>query len=140
MKTTIALATLVAVALLTPIAAAEKVDPRLATARKAHIVANDELGNDRAIAQCVAEHIAQTTPIESVATADGADLVLRVGATKRATMTAYLPDGTTKIWAGDNELKAGFGLVKVKMDPCVLADNLILKLRDAMRKARDGGK
>ncbi len=129
----------IAFALVGSLAAAEKTDTRLAAAKSAHIIAVDELGDDRAVAQCVVDHIAQTTPIAVVAAAEPADLELRIGVTKKAaTINVYLPDGKTRLWSGDNELKAGFGLVKVRMDACTLADNLIVKLRDAMRKARDG--
>jgi hypothetical protein len=61
-------------------AAAEKLDPRLATVRKAFVVPIDDLTEDRPVALCFAEHLTQLTPIESVPSADQADVVFRVKA------------------------------------------------------------
>lgn len=122
--------------------AATKIDPRLATIKKAFVQAVDVLSDDdKPVATCFADHLAQSTPIEAVKTKDDADVILRVGSTKKkATIAAYLPDGTTQLWAGETSLKSGFGLVMVKHDACGLADNLLDTLRQAMRNARDAKK
>ena len=118
--------------------AADKIDPRLATVRKAWIQPVDELADeDRPVAACLADHLARLTPIEAVKTKAEADVILRVGSTStQATITAYLPDGTTTLWSGDVPMKAGFGVIKVHRDACGLAEKLIETLRQAMRKAR----
>ncbi len=92
--------------------------------------------DDKATAACFAEHVALTTPVEAVTLKTDADVILRVGSTKKkATIAAALPDGT-KIWAGETNLKDGFGWVMIHRDGCGLADKLINELRQAMRKAR----
>src|SRR6202163_2996302 len=81
--------------------AADKIDPRLATVRKAWVQPVDELADeDRPVAACLANHLARATPIEAVKTKAEADVIFRVGSTAtRATITAYLPDGSTTLWA-----------------------------------------
>jgi hypothetical protein len=118
--------------------AADKVDPRLATVRKAWIQPVDELADeDRPVAACLADHLARLTPIEAVKTKAEADVILRVGSTStQATITAYLPDGATALWADNTPLKAGFGVVMVHRNSCGLANKLLDTLRQAMRKAR----
>ena len=118
--------------------AADKVDPRLATVRKAWIEPVDELADeDRPVAACLADHLARLTPIEAVKTKAEADVILRVGSTStQATITAYLPDGATTLWADNTPLKAGFGVVMVHRNSCGLANKLLDTLRQAMRKAR----
>jgi hypothetical protein len=129
--------------------AAEKIEPRLATVRKAWVEPADELADyDRSIAACLSDsagegegHLAKSTPIVVVKTKDEADVIFRIGSTSSdATITAYLPDGTTKLWAGDTPMKAGFGIYKVHRDACGLSEKLIDALRQAMRKARDAKK
>jgi hypothetical protein len=121
---------------------ADKIDPRLATVRTALVQPVDELANDdKPVAACLAEHLKASTPIEAVGTKDEADVILRIGSTsKQATITAFLPDGTSKLWSGTTPLKSGFGLVMVKHDACGLADKLLDTLREAMRKAPDAKK
>jgi hypothetical protein len=118
--------------------AADKIDPRLATVRKAWVQPVDELADeDRPVATCLAGHLALLTPIEAVKTKEEADVIFRVGSTsKQATITAYLPDGATALWADSTPLKAGFGIVMVHRNSCGLADKLLDTLREAMRKAR----
>jgi hypothetical protein len=119
--------------------AADKIDPRLATVRKAWIQPVDELADeDRPVAACLADHLARLTPIEAVKTKAEADVIFRVGSTStQATLTAYLPDGATTLWAADNTpLKAGFGVVMVRRNSCGLANKLLDTLRQAMRRAR----
>jgi hypothetical protein len=50
-----------------PVSAA-KVDGRLATVRKAYVVAIDDLGDDKPVAVCVAAHLAAQTPLTVVTT------------------------------------------------------------------------
>jgi hypothetical protein len=139
------------------VAAAGKIDPRLAAVRKAFVVPVDELGDDRAVALCVADHLAQKTPIETVMTKDEADVIFLVkahlpGATQPVTadapggapsadMEAQLPDGT-KLWADVAQLRPGSAdaqaLVRggrVYPISCGLADGLLDTLLDAMKKA-----
>src|ERR1700682_6464304 len=118
--------------------AADKIDPRLATVRKAWVQPVDELADeDRPVAACLADHLSKLTPIEAVKTKAEADVIFRVGSTsKHATITAYLPDGATTLWADNTPLKAGFGVVMVRRNSCGLANKLLDTLRQAMRKAR----
>jgi hypothetical protein len=118
--------------------AADKIDPRLATVRKAWIEPVDELADeDRPVAACLADHLARLTPIEAVRTKAEADVIFRVGSTStQATITAYLPDGATTLWADNTPLKAGLGVVMVHKTSCRLANALLDTLRQAMRKAR----
>jgi hypothetical protein len=120
--------------------AAAKIDPRLATVRKAFVAVDDELGDGRPVAACLAERLSKFTPIEPVAARTEADVVLTVekasgGRHPHAILRAALPDGTT-LWQDDAQAK-GFNLGGRDM-ACPLAENLISKLRDAMKKARDG--
>jgi hypothetical protein len=118
--------------------AADKIDPRLAMVRKAWVQPVDELADeDRPVAACLANHLARLTPIEAVKTKGEADVIFRVGSTStQATITAYLPDGATALWADTTPLKTGFGIVMVHRNSCGLADRLLDTLRQAMRKAR----
>jgi hypothetical protein len=118
--------------------AADKIDSRLATVRKAWIEPVDELADeDRPVAACLADHLARLTPIEAVKTKAEADVIFRVGSTStQATITAYLPDGSTTLWADNTPLKAGFGVLMVHRNSCGLANKLLDTLRQAMRKAR----
>jgi hypothetical protein len=118
--------------------AADKIDPRLATIRKAWVQPVDELADeDRPVAACLADHLSKLTPIEAVKTKAEADVIFRVGSTStQATITAYLPDGATTLWADNTPLRAGFGVVMVHRNSCGLANKLLDTLRQAMRKAR----
>ena len=118
--------------------AADKIDSRLATVRKAWIEPVDELADeDRPVAACLADHLARLTPIAAVKTKAEADVIFRVGSTStQATITAYLPDSATTLWADNTPLKAGFGVVMVHRNSCGLANKLLDTLRQAMRKAR----
>ena len=118
--------------------AADKIDPRLATVRKAWIQPVDELADeDRPVAACLADHLSKLTPIEAVKSKAEADVIFRVGSTStQATITAYLPDGATTLWADNTPLRAGFGVVMVHRNSCGLANKLLDTLRQAMRKAR----
>jgi hypothetical protein len=133
-------------------------DPRLATARKAFIVAVDDLGDDKPVAACFSEHLSKMTPLEAVKTKEEADVVLRVkahlpgqsarhalgsmGGRPSADLFAELPDGT-KLWNDGAKLGSGFSWDKGtsiqnnQTTECAMADELINTLRDAMRKARD---
>jgi hypothetical protein len=118
--------------------AADKIDPRLAMVRKAWVQPVDELADeDRPVAACLADHLARLTPIEAVKTKAEADVIFRVGSTStQATLTAYLPDDATTLWADNTPLKVGFGVVMVHRNSCGLANKLLDTLRQAMRKAR----
>ena len=118
--------------------AADKIDPRLAVVRKAWIQPVDELADeDRPVAACLADHLSKLTPIEAVKTKAEADVIFRVGSTStQATITAYLPDGTTALWSDTTPLKAGFAVLMVRRTSCRLANTLLDMLREAMRKAR----
>jgi hypothetical protein len=122
------------------VVAADKIDPRLATVRKAFVTAADDLGDDRPVAVCVADRLARSTPIETVKTIQEADVVLTiqnasVGKHPKAEIVAALPADGTKLWEGGSKTR-GFNLVGRNMT-CVIADDLISNLRDAMKKARD---
>src|ERR1700730_15307991 len=93
--------------------AADRIDPRLATVRKAWVQPVDELADeDRPVAACLADHLARLTPIEAVKTKAEADVIFKVGSTStQATITAYLPDGATTLWADNTPLKGGLGVV-----------------------------
>jgi hypothetical protein len=137
---------------------AEKIDPRLATVRRAWIQPEDELADDRQVAACLAEHLKAATPIEPVATKEEADVVFKVranipSATKRvlwggmggspsAHLSAELPDGT-KLWDDGAKLRRAIGRAgklessdAAKSVECGLADELLVTLRHAMRDAR----
>jgi hypothetical protein len=118
--------------------ATDRIDPRLATVRKAWVQPVDDLADeDRPVARCLAEQLPRATPIEAVKTKAEADVIFRVGSTAtQATITAYLPDGATPLWADTTPLKAGFGVVTVRRNSCGLASKLLDTLRQAMRKAR----
>lgn len=147
---------IVALLLLVPVVTLAKIDSRLATARKAFVIADDDLGDDRTVAACVADRLQRETPIVSVATKEEAEIVLRIkahitsgvsrallggmGGSPSAHITAELPDGT-RLW--DDGAKAryqGTGFIGATKDEsslaCSLADRLLSTLRDAMRKAR----
>lgn len=142
---------IVSVLLLTaPLAAKE--DPRLATAKSAFVEAADALSDDRPIAACLSEHLAKQMPLEIAASKESADLILRVvkgnisgdssrsmlGSMGLAHLEARLPDGT-KIWDGYENASASnkLDMRPVAEVPCLLADALADKLRQAMKKARD---
>ena len=133
--------------------AAAKIDPRLASMRKAWIEPVDELGNDRLVAACLADRLHTMTPMERVATKDEAEVVLRVtahltsgakrvllgsmGGTPSAHLWATLPDGT-KLWDDGAKYRRGTGTIGLAADPvCGLANGLLNALREAMQKARD---
>ncbi len=136
-------------------------DHRLSTARKAYVVANDELGDDQGVASCFADHLRKLTPIEVVKSKEEADIVFKVSAHLPSTTTkvlvgimggspsahlyAELPDGT-KIWDDGAKYRRSMGKQGIggsssedtgKTIECGLADDLANTLRDAMRKARD---
>lgn len=119
-------------------AAAKDVDPRLATISRAYIRAGDPLTDDQTVATCVVEHLPRYVPLTLVAESE-ADVVLTVHhahAVKHPTakITASLPDGTV-LWDGGSKTR-GLNLLELNAR-CVLADDLLQNLRDAMRKARD---
>ena len=143
--TKIACGALAAVLAATSLSAADKIDPRLATVRKAFVVAVDELDADWPVAICFAERLSRATPIESVKTKAAADVVFRItahitngkeGPTNRPTTTAdivaELPDGT-RLWSEKNYHGRAHG----QGVECLLADDLLNTLRDAMKKSRD---
>ncbi|MEP7309028.1 MAG: hypothetical protein ABJA98_26280 [Acidobacteriota bacterium] len=59
---------------------AAKVDPRLATVRKAFIVAKDDLGDDRLVANCLTERLHMITPVEVATLRADADAIFIVKA------------------------------------------------------------
>ena len=133
-------------------------DPRLATVRKAFIVAVDDLGDDKPVAACFAERLSKMTPLEVVKTKEEADVVLRVkahlpgqsarhalgsmGGRPSADLFAEMPDGT-KLWNDGAKLGSGWSWDKGtsiqnnQTTECAMADELINTLREAMKKARD---
>ena len=58
--------------------AANKVDPRLGTAKKAYVMPVSENDDNRQVAACFAEHLPTTTPLEMVAAKGDADVVFTV--------------------------------------------------------------
>ncbi len=157
MRRVIVLVALFAVA---PLQAKEP-DSRLAGVRKAFVEPVDELGDDRAVAVCFADHLHAQTPIEVVTVKTDADVVFKVsshlpstttkvlvgamGGSPSAHLFAELPDGT-KIWddgakyrrsmSHQGQFGASSGDTSKSIE-CGLADELANTLRDAMRKARD---
>lgn len=126
-----------AVLLITALAA-QPIDPRLATMQTVFVAAHDDLADDRPVATCVAERLGRFTPLVSASSRDEADVILTVrgasvGRHPKARMTATLPDGAL-IWEGGSRVR-GFNLVGRNMT-CVIAEDLIKALRNAMRKAR----
>ena len=140
---------------------AAKVDGRLATVRKAFVVPVDELGDDKAVATCLADHLKGLTPIEAVKTKEEADVVFKVsahlpstttkvlvgimGGSPSAHLSAELPDGT-KLWDDGAKYRRSMARQGTlgsssndtsKSIECGLADELANTLRDAMRQARD---
>lgn len=129
--------------------AAKDVDPRLATAQKAFVVASDDMSDAKPIAACLASHLSKTMPLTAVDTKADADIVLTIvkahlpGNTARAVfggfagveLAATLPDGT-KLW--DDKATFASAENSLYLDiPCNLADQIADKLRQAMRKARE---
>src|SRR4051812_1300323 len=158
MQKAVWLAVAMAVALPTGLLAAT-IDTRLATVRKAHVVALDELGEDVAIVSCLVEQLPKGTPIK-VVPLEQADVVLRVKAHLPSTTTkvmvgvmggspsahvyAELPDGT-KLWDDGAKYRRSMmkqgqfgaaGADTAKSIECGLADGLVEKIRNAMREAR----
>jgi hypothetical protein len=148
-----AVLTVIAITYATHLIAAEKIDPRLATLRKAWIEPVDELGDDRLVATCLADRLNTLTPMTSVAARDEADVVLHVtahltsgakrvllgsmGGTPSAHLEATLPDGT-KLWDDGAKYRRGNGAIGLAAGPaCGLANGLLNALRDAMQKSRD---
>jgi hypothetical protein len=153
---------IIAIAMLSiPVSVVAKVDGRLAAVRKAFVIAVDELGDDKAVASCFADHLKVLTPIEAVKTMEEADVVFKVSAHLPSTTTkvlvgvmggspsahlfAELPDGT-KLWDDGAKYRrsmskqGAFGSSSAdtsKSIECGLADELANTLRDAMREARD---
>jgi hypothetical protein len=138
---------------------AAKLDPRLASARKAFVVPADELADDRGVALCFADHLTAKTPMEAVKTKDEAEIILTVrahlpsatsrfmlgpmGGSPSAHVDASLPDGT-KLWDDGAKVRRGnVGNIvmvrgeKVSALSCEVADELLDTLLSAMRKARD---
>ncbi len=135
---------------------AEKIDPRLATVRKAFVKpVNERHGDDRLIAACLADRLHTDTPIEPVKKGD-ADAVFKVKgeipawgtrwiigalATPSAKLEVELPDGT-RLWRGGANAWAPFGtsfeeMLSEEGIACVLADQLLKTLFDAMGQARE---
>ncbi len=139
------------------VVSAAKIDPRLATVKKAYITIGDDLeSDDRRVALCLTERLSTVTPLASVKSKDEADVVLTVkanipGAGRRylsaggapsANLDVQLVDGT-KLWNdGVKNRKGGTGIAGVSRGDdsiaCGLADRLASALLEAMKKARDG--
>lgn len=131
---------LVAALIASPVVAKPKVDARLATVRQAWVEPQDALGDDRQVAACVAERLTRVVPLTLVTDRAAADVVLTIsrasiGKHPKADIAATLADGTTA-WEGGSKTR-GFNLIGRNMT-CVIADDLLSNLRNAMRKAREG--
>lgn len=142
---------------------AEKIDPRLATVRKAFVVAVDELGDERFVTVCLPERLKALSPIVVVDRREDADAIFKVkadipskggryfgggmGKTPSANLEVQLPDGT-HLWSdGTKTTKVlGGGVFGASRGNegigCALANGLTNTLVDAMREARgkDGSK
>ncbi len=147
----------VVVVIAASVVSAAKLDPRLATVKKAYITIGDDLeSDDRKVALCLSDRLASLTPLESVKSKGEADVVLTVkanipgagrryvgyGSAPSADLDVRLIDGT-KLWAdGVKNRKSGTGLIGASRADdsiaCGLADRLANALLDAMKKARDG--
>src|SRR5438093_3750155 len=100
-------------------ASAERLDPRLATLRKAWVSPIDDLAEDKPVAACFGEHLSMQTPMRLVTTRDDAEIIFKVranipSATKRVFLgptggspsihaDAILADGT-KLWSDGAKL------------------------------------
>src|SRR5436853_5172746 len=71
---------------------AARIDPRLATVRKAYVVPVDDLSDDKPVSACFADHLNAATPIEAVLAKQDADVVLRV--------KANVPSATKRVLVG----------------------------------------
>jgi hypothetical protein len=133
---------------------AANVDPRLATFKKAYVVATDDLDHDQRVAACVVDHLHAKTALEVVNTKDAADVILRVrahltnsasravlgtwGASPSGHVQVQLPDGTT-LWAAGAKFRRETGTItRAKAVECGVADALLAALQGAIRKARNG--
>jgi hypothetical protein len=134
-----------------------KIQPRLATVRKAFIVPADELGtDDRLVATCLSDRLHMITPVEVAKTKAEADAIFVVkghipgaarryalgmsGATPSANLEVQLPDGT-KLWTdGAKNRKGTAGIIGAARAEdsiaCGLASRLANTLLEAMRDAR----
>ena len=134
-------------------------DKRLATVRKAFVIAIDDLGEDVPVSKCLAKDISSYTPISAVDKKEDADVIFKIranlpsatarflvgamGGTPSAHMYAELPDGT-KLWDDGAKLRRAIGKAgQLKSADgadtveCGLADELLGTLRNAMKQARD---
>lgn len=123
---------------MTTVVSAADPDPRLATVRKAIVLAADDLSDDQRVASCVEERIGKTIPIQIVSRED-AEFVITVskasvGKHPKAQIAATLPDGNV-LWTGGSKTR-GLNLIGRNMT-CVIANDLIDNLRKAMQKARE---
>jgi hypothetical protein len=134
-------------------------DPRLATVRKAYVVPVDDLGDDRAVAVCLAAHLSELTPIATVQSKEEADVVFRVsahlpsatsryalgvmGGSPSAHLYAETPSGE-KLWDDGAKRRRGNTGTQIMLKgqgqegsiACGLAEELADTLLAAMRKAR----
>ena len=105
--------------------------------RTAWVVPVDDIGAAKPLAACVAQKLSATTPLEVVTTQIEPDVILRVGSTsKRSALAVFRHGSTVPFWKTDVPQKAGFGLIKVKLDACGQADRLLEALVEAMKTSR----
>jgi hypothetical protein len=138
--------------------AAAKIDKRLYTAKTAFVMPMDDLGDDKPVATCFAEHLAKQTSIQPTEDRASADIVIKVkahlpgqaarhalgamGGRPSGHLFAEAGDGT-KLWDDGAKLgsgwsaSAGIFIQGNQTTECAMADELIDALRNAMRKARD---
>jgi hypothetical protein len=131
---------------------------RLATVRKAWIEPIDDLKEDKPVSACAARLIAERTPLTLAETREDADIILYVranipgtaarmflgptGGSPSSYMIVQHADGTT-LWEDGAKYRRATMRASVigahdqgKSIECGLAEGLLDRLRDAMRKAR----
>jgi len=139
----------------------KKADPRMATMRKVHLVAIDDLGYDVTVVDCLAEILPRQFPTFTVVPREEAEVILRIranipsatsrvvlgvlGGSPSAHMYAELPDGT-KLWNDGAKYRRAmmrqgqFGSTggdTGKAIECGLAQGLVETLRNSLRALRD---
>ena len=133
-----------------PLRAADP-DPKLATMTTAFVLPQDPLGDDLAVARCLAEQLGTVTPIKAVLTAADADAVFLVHATitSEAKRRWFPRIGDVRLrvtgsadgalWWEDSDIigmKSSTARHALDDPACALAEVITRKFLQAMRKAR----
>jgi hypothetical protein len=144
---------LVGVIALVPVLSAASLDKRLATARTAFVEASDPLGDDQPISACLKERLDEGGIPSLAESKEAADIVLTISRGQivtgflrfgsflgGATVKAQLPDGTL-LWENRATVSASTDGEQEQIPtgavPCRVADEILNRLRNAMKQARD---